>query len=501
MELNQIDEYKNLIDQFFSLFNEIKEIFSINLNDSLKSNNYQKMISHQFLKDTELILSQYNNDINKILQLKSFNEINNNINNPLTSEINFFIKYSLQYEKILENNLIINKEEDNSNEIIEGHFSKNITKNKIFKIKKEHEIKRLSGFINKAITKDDEILFEFGCGKSYLTDALLSTENKNLIYIGVDMNKKVIDTAKKTYEKYKNVYLINSFIDFEQFDEFYEKHIKNILISNNKLNKNIFLFGLHNCGNLTSNTLKIFLQNSYFKSIAIIGCCLNLLNEYINPETKASKEFNDFYNSIGYDKNKNFLDKTFIFDLNNNVGYPLSDYIKNKYKNIFFGKDIRNAAMLNNIENAPFDSISTQKNFYRALLQKFLEENLEEYSNIYGLGKNKYVDKCSFSDYVKDFLIQIKNRENNENILEKIENLLKNIDDLSTKFYDENKFLIGKHYALNLIRIKFAKIVEYIVALDRVIFLLEKGINNVKLIRIFNNHISPRNLLIYASKE
>ena len=87
------------------------------------------------------------------------------------------------------------------------------------------------------------------------------------------------------------------------------------------------------------------------------------------------------------------------------------------------------------------------------------------------------------------------------NIIAKIENLIKNINDISEKFYEKNKFLIGKHYALNLIRIKFAKIVEYIVALDRVIFLIEKGINNVKLIRIFNNHISPRNLLIYASKE
>ena len=174
MELNQIYGYKNLIDQFFSLFNEIKEIFSINLNDSLKSNNYQKMTSHKFIADTELILSQYNNDINKILQLKFFNENNNNnITNQLTSENNLFIKYSLQYEKIIENNLIINKEEENSNEIIEGHFSKNITKNKIFKIKKEHEIKRLSEFINKALTKDTEALFEFGCGKSYLTDALL----------------------------------------------------------------------------------------------------------------------------------------------------------------------------------------------------------------------------------------------------------------------------------------------------------------------------------------
>ena len=498
MEINHNHEYEKLIDQFFSLFNDIKEIFSINLNDALKSNNYNKMLSNKFLSDTELILNKYNNDINKILQLKTFQEGENSSNNNQLDSDNLFIKYSLQYEKILENNLIINKEEDN----ISGHFSQNISKDKIFKNKKDHEIKKLSDFINKSITNDIEVLFEFGCGKSYLTDALLSTDNKNLIYIGVDMNKKVIDKAKKTFEKYKNVHLINSYIDFEKFNEFYEENLKSILSSNNKLNKNIFLFGLHNCGNLTSNTLKIFLQNNYFKSIAIIGCCLNLLNEYINPETKSSKEFTDFYNSIGYDKNNKFLDSSFIYDINdNNIGYPLSDYIKKNYKNIFFGKDIRNAAMLNNIENAPYDSISTHKNFFRALLQKFLEENLNEYANIYGLGKNKYNDKYTFTEYVKDFLIQIKNREKDEKILEKIEKLINVVDIVGNKFYEENKFLLSKHYALNLIRIKFAKIVEYIVALDRVIFLLEKGINNVKLIRIFNNHISPRNLLIYASKD
>ena len=498
MEINQIHEYEKLIDQFFSLFIDIKEIFSINLNDALKSNNYNKMLSNKFLSDTELILNKYNNDINKILQLKTFQEGENSSNNNQLDSDNLFIKYSLQYEKILENNLIINKEEDN----ISGHFSQNISKDKIFKNKKDHEIKKLSDFINKSITNDIEVLFEFGCGKSYLTDALLSTDNKNLIYIGVDMNKKVIDKAKKTFEKYKNVHLINSYIDFEKFNDFYENNLKTILSSNNKLNKNIFLFGLHNCGNLTSNTLKIFLQNNYFKSIAIIGCCLNLLNEYINPEIKSSKEFTDFYNSIGYDKNNKFLDNSFIYDINdNNIGYPLSDYIKKNYKNIFFGKDIRNAAMLNNIENAPYDSISTHKNFFRALLQKFLEENLNEYANIYGLGKNKYNDKYTFTEYVKDFLIQIKNREKDEKILEKIEKLINDVDIVGNKFYEENKFLLSKHYALNLIRIKFAKIVEYIVALDRVIFLLEKGINNVKLIRIFNNHISPRNLLIYASKD
>ena len=179
----------------------------------------------------------------------------------------------------------------------------------------------------------------------------------------------------------------------------------------------------------------------------------------------------------------------------------MCEYIKNNYKNFFLGKNVRNAAMMNSFENSPFESISTQKNFFRALLQKFLEDNLEEYGNIYGLGKNKYIENCTFQEYMKDFLLQIKNKETNKVISEKIEELIKNIDLVGKEFYENNKFLNSKHYALNLIKIKFAKIVEYIVALDRIIYLLEQGINNVKLIRIFNNHISPRNLLIYATKD
>jgi hypothetical protein len=435
--------------------------------------------------------------------MKSFPENNFNADN-------LFIKYTLEYEKLIQNNLIINSEEENDN--IEGHFLKNITKNKIYKQKKEHEVQKLSDFIksSQSISHCD-VLFEMGCGMSFLTDALLSTNNSNdLLYIGVDMNKKLIENAKKKYQKYKNVFFLDSLINFDNFNEFYENHMKNILIENNKLNKNIFLFGLHSCGNLTSNTLRIFIKNENFKSIAIVGCCLHLLNEYINPEAKASQEFIDFYNGIGYTKNGKFLDSTLIYEINDinnnnnekNIGYPLSQYIRNNHKKFFFGRDVRNAAMLNNIENAPFDSITTQKNFYRALLQKFLDDYLVEYAKIYGLGKNKFIENMNFGEYLKDFLIEIKNNvEKDENILKKIEELIIDIESKGNKFYEDNKSLICKHNALNLIRIKFAKIVEYIIILDRIIFLIEQGINNVKLIRIFNNHISPRNLLIYATKE
>ena len=501
MESNQINDYKILLDNFITLYKNIEELFSINLNDAFKKNNYSKMLENKLLKDTELILSQNNYDMNKILLLKSLSDFTGN-NNNIANLDNLFIKYILKYEELIKNNLIINIGDI---EALEGHFIKNIEKKKIFKIKKEHEVKQLSDFIKKSQSISySEILFEIGCGKSYLTDALLSKDNNGLIYIGVDMKKNVIERAKQIYKKYKNVYLINSFIQFDNFDEFYQNSMKNILIENNKLNKNIFLFGLHSCGNLTSNTLKIFIKNNYFKSIAIIGCCLNLLNEYISPETKLSTEFKNFYNGLGYDKKGNFLDNSFIYELNNNennIGYPLSKYIRDKYKNLFFGRDVRNAAMLNNIENAPFESIITKKNFYRSLLQKFLEDNLEEYGNIYGLGKIKFVENCIFNEYLKDFLIELGKNEKNEKISQKINELLKEIENKGNKFFEENKFLINRHYALSLIRIKFAKIIEYIVALDRIIFLIENGINNVKLIRIFNNHISPRNLLIYATKD
>ena len=307
MEINQIDDYKKLLDKFILLFKSIKEIFLINLCDAFKKRNYNKIKTSQLIKDTEIVLSKYDYNINKILELKSLEDFNNVLDNG-----NLFIKYTLDYEELIKNNLIINNEDI---EFQEGHFIKNIDKRKIYKSKKEHEVKNLSNFIKESHgISFSEILFEIGCGKSYLTDALLSADNNNLIYIGVDMKKIVIEKAKEKYKNNKNVYLINSFINFDNFSEFYENYIKNILIENNKLNKNVFLFGLHSCGNLTSNTLKIFMKNDYFKSIAIIGCCLGLIKEYINPETKASEEFKDYYSGIGYNKNGNFLDDTFIYE-------------------------------------------------------------------------------------------------------------------------------------------------------------------------------------------
>ena len=52
-----------------------------------------------------------------------------------------------------------------------------------------------------------------------------------------------------------------------------------------------------------------------------------------------------------------------------------------------------------------------------------------------------------------------------------------------------------------MIRMKFSKLIEYIIALDRIIYLFENNIYNIRLIKTFNESLSTRNILIYASKD
>jgi len=44
----------------------------------------------------------------------------------------------------------------------------------------------------------------------------------------------------------------------------------------NILQDNFILTGLHACGNLTSSVIEIFVKESCFKGICIVGCCYNL---------------------------------------------------------------------------------------------------------------------------------------------------------------------------------------------------------------------------------
>ena len=91
--------------------------------------------------------------------------------------------------------------------------------------------------------------------------------------------------------------------------------------------------------------------------------------------------------------------------------------------------------------------------------------------------------------------------KNNESINKKKDYIIKNIDVVLKEFLSNHKGKEKILWSVNMIRMKFAKLVEYIIALDRIIYLIENGIEKVKLVKIFNEIISTRNILIYASKK
>ena len=118
----------------------------------------------------------------------------------------------------------------------------------------------------------------------------------------------------------------------------------------------------------------------------------------------------------------------------------------------------------------------------------------------YAFGKIDLKENESFKDYLLKFFHEFDKNQNNS-VIQKKNELLKNLDSLLEKFINEQKGKEKILWSVNMIRMKFAKLIEYIIALDRIIYLIENGIENVKLVKIFNENISTRNILIYASRK
>lgn len=211
---------------------------------------------------------------------------------------------------------------------------------------------------------------------------------------------------------------------------------------------------------------------------------------------------------MGHDSKGSFLEKTLLFDYNiKEIGYPLSKYIIEEYPKLFITRSVRRNAMRIFSKDEANDNINSnilyyKKIFYRTLLQKFLEEYLPEIMDTYGLGDFPIGEENTFNDYIKIAFTNLKtifiNSEDTIKYITELKNKITNEEiDKFYNFYQQCEDIL---WAVYFIKLKFAKLVEYIVAFDRIIYLQENGIKNIKLIKIFDEKFSVRNLLIYASK-
>ena len=153
-------------------------------------------------------------------------------------------------------------------------------------------------------------MLEMGCGKSYLTESLLK-DNPNCLYIGIDMKEKLIEKSQQIYSN-QNVIVLSGIVTANNFDEFYIKNIKQHIKEHKKAEKNIFLFGLHSCGNLTSDTLRLFANHEFFSHLAIVSCCMNLLTEYVTPTAQQTELFKDYEANVGVNNKGEKLEQTLV---------------------------------------------------------------------------------------------------------------------------------------------------------------------------------------------
>uniref|UniRef100_A0A8C0UQU8 Methyltransferase like 25 n=1 Tax=Cyanistes caeruleus TaxID=156563 RepID=A0A8C0UQU8_CYACU len=205
------------------------------------------------------------------------------------------------------------------------------------------------------------------------------------------------------------------------------------------------MVGLHTCGDLAANTLRIFTAKPEIKAVCSVGCCYHLLSEQFENQEAVP----------------------FFF---------LCQYLKDK--GWCCGRNARMSACL----------LPTESLFYRAVLQVIIEE-------IYGVTKSdRHVGKTfskssSFVDYVR-------------RSLKKLELDDSKVNSCIMDYYEKYKHRMNELEAFNMLKVVLAPCIEVLILLDRLCYLKEQeNIAWSGLVKLFDPVKSPRCYAVIALKN
>ncbi|XP_040414312.1 methyltransferase-like protein 25 [Cygnus olor] len=220
------------------------------------------------------------------------------------------------------------------------------------------------------------------------------------------------------------------------------------------------MVGLHTCGDLAANTLRIFTDKPEIKAVCSVGCCYHLLSEQYENQEDCTEEV---------------------------WGFPMCQYLKDK--GWCCGRNARMSACLALERIAVGQMLPTDSLFYRAVLQVIIEE-------IYGVTKSeRHVGKIfskssSFLDYVRKAL---KKMELDDSKLP---------DSCIMDYYEKYKHRMNELEAFNMLKVVLAPCIEVLILLDRLCYLKEQ--DNIAwsgLVKLFDPVKSPRCYAVIALKK
>ncbi|KAM6302820.1 putative methyltransferase-like protein 25 [Podargus strigoides] len=220
------------------------------------------------------------------------------------------------------------------------------------------------------------------------------------------------------------------------------------------------MVGLHTCGDLAANTLRIFTAKPEVKAVCSVGCCYHLLSEQFENQEDCPEEV---------------------------WGFPMCQYLKNK--GWCCGRNARMSACLALERVAVGQMLPIESLFYRAVLQVIIEE-------IYGVTKSdRHVGKTfskssSFIDYVRKSLKKLELDDS------------KLPDSCIMDYYEKYKHRMNELEAFNMLKVILAPCVEVLILLDRLCYLKEQ--DNIAwsgLVKLFDPVKSPRCHAVIALKK
>lgn len=319
--------------------------------------------------------------------------------------------------------------------------------------KKIHEVAIMAKHIDDSLDKSQErVIIDAGSGLGYLSSWLAF--NYNFKVLGIDSRPLNSESAEKRMKKFaKKVKHLrmkssNHKIHTEWIDERTNFHQLAVNHFPDATAPELTLTGLHTCGALSNNCLKIFRNVPGIKSLFNVGCCYNLLGETDFP-------LSDFGAGIGFSLSRN--------------ARMLAAYSADR---VFSGPDLSNVTKI----------------FYRALLEKLLGETRPGLK-ISNLGP---VKATSFAEYVEN-VQKIREEDFRDKQIK--------VSDAEDYFQKHEKYW-QEMIVFYLFRMSFAPVIEAVILLDKVMFLLEsEAVEEVKLVKLFDAVVSPRCFLIQANKR
>lgn len=340
--------------------------------------------------------------------------------------------------------------------------------------KKIHETSRLGAFIiEKASELSISHIIDLGAGQGYLSHFLSSTANLKVTAIeGKDHNssqsQKRAEKINKALKKCGDFETICKIITSENFDQITEEPC--------------ILIGLHTCGDLAANSLKLFIKENAIRGVINVGCCYQHLTEFADGE-----KVQEYLSRIGQSEGSRSLDQTLV---NNSelTGFPLSNYVKEKFAGFFLGKLTRSLCIgepgAKGLKNA---EINFKKLEYRAGFQAFLHDFYPDFAKVFALG-NKIRKFSNFAEYTLTALARM--------------NLNCTMTEIEINAYYNARFksLEKKASILWVLRSVLSGPIENLILLDRILYLKELGMAT-QVFTIFDKKISPRNTVICAFKN